>query len=75
MAEIEDVLAELRHRIMGPFESGPPKPARRQQETTPFPRLRWEREVRLWRTANVAPVTFARNLRRTSGGPWYDRVR
>jgi hypothetical protein len=44
-------------------------------DSTPFPRLRWEREVRLWRTADVAPVTFARNLRRTSGGPWYDRVR
>jgi hypothetical protein len=26
MAEIDDVLAELRHRIMRPFESGPPKP-------------------------------------------------
>jgi hypothetical protein len=26
MAEIEDVLAELRHRIMGRVESGPPKP-------------------------------------------------
>ena len=44
---------------------------------TPFPRLCWEREVRLWRTAKVAPVTLARNLRlwRTSGGPWYDRIR
>jgi hypothetical protein len=58
-----------------------PEPAKTKRkrsgslEPTPFPRLRWEREVRLWRTANVASVTFARNLRRTSGGPWYDRVR
>jgi hypothetical protein len=34
MAEIEDVLAELRHRIMGPFESGPLKPARPQHQET-----------------------------------------
>ena len=34
MAEIDDVLAELRHRIMGPFESGPPKPARPQHRET-----------------------------------------
>jgi hypothetical protein len=27
MAQIDEVLAELRHRIMGPFESGPLKPA------------------------------------------------
>jgi hypothetical protein len=33
------------------------------QVPTPFPRLRWEREVRLWRTAKVAPVALARNLR------------
>jgi hypothetical protein len=26
MAEIDGILSELRHRIMGPFESGPPKP-------------------------------------------------
>jgi hypothetical protein len=26
MAEMDDVLAELRHRIMGPVESGSPKP-------------------------------------------------
>jgi hypothetical protein len=30
MAQIDGVLAELRHRIMGPFESGPPKPAIRE---------------------------------------------
>ena len=29
----------------------------------PFPDFRWEREVRLWRTAEVAPVTFSCNLR------------
>jgi hypothetical protein len=34
MAEIDDVLAELRHRIMGQFESGPPKPARPQLQET-----------------------------------------
>jgi hypothetical protein len=27
MAEIDGILSELRHRIMGPFENGPPKPA------------------------------------------------
>jgi hypothetical protein len=27
MAEIDDILSVLRHRIMEPFESGPPKPA------------------------------------------------
>jgi hypothetical protein len=31
MAENDDVLAELRHRIMGPFESGRLKPARPQK--------------------------------------------
>jgi hypothetical protein len=30
MAEMDDVLAELRHRIMRPFESAPPNPARPQ---------------------------------------------
>ena len=30
MAEIDGILSELRHRIMGPFESGPPKPAIRE---------------------------------------------
>jgi hypothetical protein len=34
MAEIDDVLAELRHRIMGPFERGPPKPASPQHQET-----------------------------------------
>jgi hypothetical protein len=34
MAEIDDVLSELRHRITGPFESGPPKPARSQHPET-----------------------------------------
>jgi hypothetical protein len=46
MAEIEDVLAELRHRIMGPFESGPPKPARRQQETN-------EEELAMAQSVNI----------------------
>ena len=27
MAQIDDILSVLRHRIMEPFESGPPKPA------------------------------------------------
>ena len=27
MAEIDGILSELRHRIMGPFEGGPTKPA------------------------------------------------
>jgi hypothetical protein len=34
MAEIDDVLSELRHRITGAFESGPPKPARSQHPET-----------------------------------------
>jgi hypothetical protein len=34
MADIDGVLAELRHRIMGPSESGPPKPARPQHQET-----------------------------------------
>jgi hypothetical protein len=34
MAEVDDVLAELRHRIMGPSASGPPKPARSQHQET-----------------------------------------
>jgi hypothetical protein len=46
MAEIEDVLAELRHRIMGPFESGPPEPARRQQETN-------EEELAMAQSVNI----------------------
>jgi hypothetical protein len=29
-------------------------------ESTPFPRLRWEREVRLWRTADVVPASCRR---------------
>jgi hypothetical protein len=34
MAEINDVLAELRQRIMGPVENGPPKSARPQHQET-----------------------------------------
>src|SRR5580698_4145959 len=34
MAQMDDVLAELRHRIMRPFESGPPKPAKPQHQET-----------------------------------------
>jgi hypothetical protein len=34
MAEIDDVLAELRHRIMRPFESGPPNPPPPQHQET-----------------------------------------
>jgi hypothetical protein len=34
MAEIDNVLAELRHRIMRSFESEPPKPARPQHQET-----------------------------------------
>jgi nucleoid DNA-binding protein len=30
------------------------------KEPTPFPRLRWEREVRLWRTADVVPASCRR---------------
>jgi hypothetical protein len=38
MAEMDDVLAELRHRIMGPIESGPPKPVSEPIEAiTPLP--------------------------------------
>jgi hypothetical protein len=33
MAQIDDVLAELRHRIMGPIESGPPKPATQEVDS------------------------------------------
>jgi hypothetical protein len=32
MAQIDDVLAELRHRIMAPFESGPLKPATQEMD-------------------------------------------
>ena len=31
---MDDILSEFRHRIMGPFESGPPKPARLQHQET-----------------------------------------
>jgi hypothetical protein len=34
MAEMDHVLAELRHRIMRPFESAPPNPARLQHQET-----------------------------------------
>jgi hypothetical protein len=34
MAEMDDVLAELRHRIMRPFESAPPNPARPPHQET-----------------------------------------
>jgi hypothetical protein len=34
MAQMDDVMAELRHRIMRPFESGPPKPAQPQHQET-----------------------------------------
>jgi hypothetical protein len=34
MAEIDGILSELRHRIMGPFERGPPKPARPPHQET-----------------------------------------
>ena len=33
MAEIDNVLAELRHRIMRPFESGAPKPATQEGDS------------------------------------------
>ena len=33
MAEIDGILSELRHRIMGPFESGPPKPATQEVDS------------------------------------------
>jgi hypothetical protein len=33
MAEIDRILSELRHRIMGPFESGPPKPATQEVDS------------------------------------------
>jgi hypothetical protein len=33
MGQIDDVLAELRHRIMGPFESGPLKPATQEVDS------------------------------------------
>jgi hypothetical protein len=34
MAQIDDVLAELRHRIMGPFESGPLKPRTQEMDSS-----------------------------------------
>jgi hypothetical protein len=33
MAEIDGILSELRHRIMGPFESGPPNPATQEVDS------------------------------------------
>jgi len=33
MAEIDGILSELRHRIMGPFESGAPKPATQEMDS------------------------------------------
>ena len=45
MAEIDDVLAELRHRIMGPFESGPPKPTPSKHQETNERRLAMTQSV------------------------------
>ena len=33
MPEIDGILSELRHRIMGPFESGPPKPTAQEVDS------------------------------------------
>jgi hypothetical protein len=33
MAQIDDILSELRHRIMGPFEGEPPKPATQEVDS------------------------------------------
>jgi hypothetical protein len=34
MAEIDGILSELRHRIMGPLESGPPMPATQEVDSS-----------------------------------------
>jgi hypothetical protein len=50
MAQIDDVLAELRHRIMGPIESGPPKPATQEVDSP----MKYSAAVALRRLAHPA---------------------
>ena len=84
MAEIDGILSELRHRIMGPFEGEPPKPATQEKEHSAVVALRRlshpERDGAI--VAEDDPATEPVNTRRGGGGvvgddpisPWIRRL-